>query len=56
MILREVFHHLTDTESILKDISLHLKPEGYLIVEESTKELSKKGRRAAIKPPPIRKS
>jgi len=43
LLLREVFHHLKDPESILKDISLHLKPDGYLIVEESTKELSKKG-------------
>ncbi len=49
MILREVFHHLKDTESILKDISLHLKPDGYLIVEESTKELSKKGEESCNK-------
>jgi len=49
MILREVFHHLKDTDSILEDISLHLKPDGYLIVEESTKELTKNGEKSCNK-------
>lgn len=43
ILLREVYHHLTDPQSILKDISLHLKPGGYLILKEGTKELRKKG-------------
>ena len=40
VILREVFHHLSDPDHILKDVHSVLKPGGYLILAESTKELN----------------
>jgi ubiquinone/menaquinone biosynthesis C-methylase UbiE len=49
ILLREVYHHLVDPQSILKDISLHLKPGGYLILKESTKELNRKSKTRCYK-------